>query len=194
MRLAPSFCALALLAVGCTPAESQGGLTLEKKMPVTFAQLSNVVELGDGRVAFADTRAKLFLAADLQTGKLDTLGTRVDSLIRNAPAEQSSANRASASSGSPAAASPQATPQPAMGIPVHAWTARAKPPSQSALHWLASPNGQKGTPPLRECTSSLQRNSDQSAVRTPSATSAASEPGVGLWARGAGACVTRTFA
>ena len=88
MRLAPSFCALALLAVGCTPAESQGGLTLEKKLPVTFAQLSNVVELGDGRVAFADTRAKLFLAADLQTGKLDTLGMRVDSLIRNAPAEQ----------------------------------------------------------------------------------------------------------
>jgi hypothetical protein len=88
MRLAPSFCALALLAVGCTPAESQGGVTLEKKLPVTFAQLSNVVELRDGRVAFADTRAKLFLAADLETGKLDTLGTRVDSLIRNAPAEQ----------------------------------------------------------------------------------------------------------
>ncbi len=88
MRLAPSFCALALLAVGCTPAESQGGVTLEKKLPVTFAQLSNVVELRDGRVVFADTRAKLFLVADLQTGKLDTLGTRVDSLIRNAPAEQ----------------------------------------------------------------------------------------------------------
>lgn len=88
MRLAPSFCALALLAVGCTPAESQGGVTLDKKLPVTFAQLSNVVELGDGRVAFADTRAKLFLTADLQTGKVDTLGTRVDSLIRNAPAEQ----------------------------------------------------------------------------------------------------------
>jgi hypothetical protein len=88
MKLAPSFCALALLAVGCTPAESQGGLTLEKKLPATFAQLSNVVELRDGRVVFADTRAKHFLAADLQTGKVDTLGTRVDSLIKNAPAEQ----------------------------------------------------------------------------------------------------------
>ena len=47
-----------------------------------------MVELGDGRVAFADTKAKLFLAADLNTGKVDTLGTRVDSLIRNAPPEQ----------------------------------------------------------------------------------------------------------
>jgi hypothetical protein len=88
MKLVPSFCALALLAVGCTPAESQGGLTLEKKLPATFAQLSNVVELRDGRVVFADTRAKHFLSADLQTGKVDTIGTRVDSLIKNAPAEQ----------------------------------------------------------------------------------------------------------
>jgi hypothetical protein len=88
MKLAPSFCALALLAVGCTPAESQGSLTLEKKLPATFAQLSNVVELRDGRVAFADTRGKYFIAADLQTGKVDTLGTRVDSLAKGAPAEQ----------------------------------------------------------------------------------------------------------
>jgi hypothetical protein len=88
MKLPPSFCALLLLAIGCTPAESQGSPTLEKKLPVTFDQLSNVVELADGRVAFADTRAKLFLAADLNSGKVDTLGTRVDSLITNAPAEQ----------------------------------------------------------------------------------------------------------
>ncbi|MBA3496274.1 MAG: hypothetical protein M3Q93_02025 [Gemmatimonadota bacterium] len=88
MKLAPSFCTLALLTLGCTPAESQGRLTLEKKLPVTFAQLSNVVELRDGRIAFADTRAKHFLTADLQTGRVDTLGTRVDSLARNAPAEQ----------------------------------------------------------------------------------------------------------
>ncbi len=88
MKLAPSFCALALLAISCRPAESQGRLTLDRKLPVSFAQLSNVVELGDGRVAFADTRAKLFLVADLQTGEVDTLGTRVDSLVRNPPAEQ----------------------------------------------------------------------------------------------------------
>ena len=79
---------LALLALGCTPAESQGGLTLEKKLPTSFGQLSNVVELRDGRVVFADTRAKQFLVADLRSGKVDTLGKRVDSLAKNATAEQ----------------------------------------------------------------------------------------------------------
>jgi hypothetical protein len=39
-------------------------------------------------VAFADTRSKLFFIADLGAGKVDTLGTRVDSLIKDAPAEQ----------------------------------------------------------------------------------------------------------
>lgn len=88
MKSSITLAVLALVAFGCTPAASQGGLTLEKKLPVTFAQLSNVVELRDGRVAFADTRAKLFLVADLTAGTVDTVGTRVDSLIRNAPAEQ----------------------------------------------------------------------------------------------------------
>ncbi len=88
MKWVPSFCALILVAVGCTPAESQGGLTLEKKLPVTFAQLSNVVELAGDRVAFADTKAKLFFTADFRSGAVDTVGTRVDSLKKNAPAEQ----------------------------------------------------------------------------------------------------------
>ena len=41
----------------CNRAESQGGneLTLEAKLPAQFAQLSNVVELSDGRLMFADT-------------------------------------------------------------------------------------------------------------------------------------------
>lgn len=87
MKLAASLCTVVLLVAGCSPAESQGSLTLEKKLPVTFGQLSNVVELGDGRVAFADTKAKLFLAADLNSGKVDTLGTRVDSLVKDPPPE-----------------------------------------------------------------------------------------------------------
>jgi hypothetical protein len=89
MKLVPWLCLLALTA-GCTPAESQGGdgLTLEKKLPTSFAQLSNVVELRDGRVAFADTRAKQFFVADLKSGKVDTLGTRVDSLGKDAPGDQ----------------------------------------------------------------------------------------------------------
>jgi hypothetical protein len=88
MKLVQSCCALLFAIVACSPADGEGGLTLEKKLPGSFAQLSNVVELSDGRIAFADTKAKLFLRADLQTGKVDTLGTRMDSLISNAPPEQ----------------------------------------------------------------------------------------------------------
>jgi hypothetical protein len=81
--------ALAMLgAVACSKAQSQGGATYEAKLPGGFAQLSNVVELADGRVAFADTRDKLFLIADLARGTVDTVGTRVDSLSGNAPPDQ----------------------------------------------------------------------------------------------------------
>ncbi|HUF34762.1 MAG TPA: hypothetical protein VMN37_02375 [Gemmatimonadales bacterium] len=89
MRLVRSFATVGLVALaGCTRAESQGGVTLESKLPATFAQLSNVVELGDDRVAFADTRSKLFLSADLRSGDVDTLGTRVDAIEPDSPAAQ----------------------------------------------------------------------------------------------------------
>lgn len=81
---------LVLLAgqLACTRAESQGGLTLQSKLPATFGQLSNVVELDGDRVAFVETRDKLFLSADLRTGKVDTLGSRVDSIGPDSPAAQ----------------------------------------------------------------------------------------------------------
>ncbi len=75
-------------ALGCTPAESQSGLQPELKLASSYGMLSNVVELKDGKVVFADTRDKLFLRADLKTGKVDTLGTRVDSLRPGAPARE----------------------------------------------------------------------------------------------------------
>ena len=78
-----------LAAAACSKAQSQGGsATFEAKLPGRFAQLSNVVELADGRVAFADTRNKVFLIGDLATGKVDTLGTPVDSLSPGAPPDQ----------------------------------------------------------------------------------------------------------
>src|SRR3954465_130185 len=84
MKLAPSIYSLTLLAIAAArTAESQSALTLESKLPASFAMLSNVVELKDGRLAFTDTRNKLFLRADLKNGKVDTLGTRVDSLAPN---------------------------------------------------------------------------------------------------------------
>jgi hypothetical protein len=74
--------------VACTSAESQSGLKLEKKLPSSYGMLSNVVELKNGLVVFADTKDKLFLRADIKAGKVDTLGKRVDSLAAGAPADQ----------------------------------------------------------------------------------------------------------
>jgi hypothetical protein len=89
MKAGPTTLVLAALAVwGCTKAQSQGTVTLDAKLPVTFGQVSNVVELQGGRVAFVDTRSKLFLIADFKSGKIDTLGSRVDTLPRSAPASQ----------------------------------------------------------------------------------------------------------
>ena len=85
MKSVLSLCAVALLGLaGCTKAESQSGLTLEAKLPGGFGQLSNVVELDSGRVVFADTRDKLFLSAAFGSGKLDTLGKRVEAIKADA--------------------------------------------------------------------------------------------------------------
>jgi hypothetical protein len=89
MKPAYSTGALILAAtLAYTRAESQSGVSLESKLPGSWGMLSNVVELGDGRVVFADTRDKLFLRADLKTGKVDTLGSRVESLTAAGPASQ----------------------------------------------------------------------------------------------------------
>jgi hypothetical protein len=89
-------CALALIALaGCSdgaakPAHDEAGLpdstglALESKLPGSFGQVSNVVELGADRVAFADTREKLFLAGTFGSGKLDTLGRRVEAIGKDA--------------------------------------------------------------------------------------------------------------
>jgi hypothetical protein len=79
-----------LIAAAAACADSRAAarpdLKIEAKLPATFAQLSDVVELTDGRIAFADTRQRLFLRADLGTGKVDTIGTRVDTLPSGAAA------------------------------------------------------------------------------------------------------------
>ena len=87
-----SLCALAAIGLaGCSGAESaerteragaaaeaeiadSAGLALDAKLPFGFGQVSNVVELDGDRVAFADTREKLFLTGSFRSGKLDTLG------------------------------------------------------------------------------------------------------------------------
>lgn len=89
MKLGQSIYTAAMVAaIACRPAASQSVVTQEAKLPAGFGMLSNVVELTDGRVVFADTRNKLFLRADLGSGKVDTLGTRVDSLAPGGPVGQ----------------------------------------------------------------------------------------------------------
>jgi hypothetical protein len=75
-------------ALACSSAQSQAVLTHDARLPVTFGMLSNVVELSNGRIVFTDTKSKLFLRADLGSGRVDTLGTRSDSVVRSSPAGQ----------------------------------------------------------------------------------------------------------
>ena len=80
MRVPYALFVVAVTAIlACSPAESQS-LALNATLPARFGALSNVVELRDGRVMFADTKNKLFLRGDLKSGKVDTIGKRVDSL------------------------------------------------------------------------------------------------------------------
>jgi hypothetical protein len=100
-------CTVTLIGlVGCSGAESHersggasgaashdgipdsAGLALESKLPASFGQVSNVIELDRDRVAFADTREKLFLTGSFARGTLDTLGRQVDAIGKDAgPAE-----------------------------------------------------------------------------------------------------------
>jgi hypothetical protein len=86
MKLGHSIYTVTLVAgIACRPAASQSVVTHEARLSVSLGTVSNVVELSDGWVAFADTRNKLFLRADLKSGKVDTLGRRVDSLAAGGP-------------------------------------------------------------------------------------------------------------
>ncbi|HET9465567.1 MAG TPA: hypothetical protein VFO71_08565 [Gemmatimonadales bacterium] len=88
MKLQYSIAAFIFATLACGSAESQSGLKLESKLASSYGMLSNVVELRDGRVVFTDTRDKLFLRADLKSGKVDTLGKRADSLSATGPVDQ----------------------------------------------------------------------------------------------------------
>lgn len=86
MKLEQWIFAITLIVIlGCRSAASQSALVQDVKLPARVGMLSNVVELNDGRLVFADTKNKLFLRADLTSGRLDTLGNRVDSLPPGGP-------------------------------------------------------------------------------------------------------------
>lgn len=58
----------------------------ETTLPGTYSQVSSVVELRDGRVAFADLRDKHFLYGSFSPARVDTIGTRVDTILVGDPA------------------------------------------------------------------------------------------------------------
>jgi len=74
--------------LACRRAQSQSVLSHDARLPGKFGMLSNVVELTTGEVVFADNRSKLFLRGNVASGKVDTLGTRVDSVAPGSPAGQ----------------------------------------------------------------------------------------------------------
>jgi hypothetical protein len=73
---------VSVLALGCDEAESphivldQPEATLDR----TYVQISNVVELSDGRVAFADLGEKTFLLADIATSTATPIGVHADTI------------------------------------------------------------------------------------------------------------------
>jgi hypothetical protein len=85
--LVPSIVIVLATGIACRPAASQNAVQ-EARLPSSFGSVSNVIELGNGWVAFTDTRKKLFLRADLRSGQVDTLGSRADSLAADSPAGQ----------------------------------------------------------------------------------------------------------
>ena len=84
-RYSLSIIAVVLLA-GCGPKVPSVTLAVEKKLNATFSNVSNVVEIEGGRVAFADPLARRFHTGDFATGAVDTVGVPVDSMPFNAPA------------------------------------------------------------------------------------------------------------
>lgn len=85
MRL-PCLLVAALVLSACDRPTAPGGqLTVERALEGSYVSISNVIELGDGRVAFTDPRTRHFLVGDFSNGTVDTIGTAVDSLGADAP-------------------------------------------------------------------------------------------------------------
>ena len=81
--LKPMASLLVVALAACGPGGAGDTLVLDKpeaRLGAPFPALSNVVEAPGGRIFFADTKNKVFLSADFGTGKVDTVGVRVDTI------------------------------------------------------------------------------------------------------------------
>jgi hypothetical protein len=77
-----------LLACGCREAKSPLVVlgTPEATLGRTFQQVSNVVELADGRLALAELKDKTFVFADFKSGDWTPIGEHADTIKPNDPA------------------------------------------------------------------------------------------------------------
>jgi len=77
-----------LVLVGCSGHPKEVRLVLDQPeavLPGSFAQVSNVIEFRDGRLALADVRDRRFLFASF-AGRIDTIGIHTDTLWPGDPA------------------------------------------------------------------------------------------------------------
>jgi hypothetical protein len=58
----------------------------EATLDRSFQQVSNVVELSDGRIALAELKDKTFLFADFKSGEMTPIGEHVDTIVPTDPA------------------------------------------------------------------------------------------------------------
>lgn len=89
-RVVAAALVLAGLLAGCRERRPAAPLvTLDRPEAVLerrFQQVSNVVELSDGRIAFAELRDRQFLFADLTSGQVIPVGEHTDSALPGMPA------------------------------------------------------------------------------------------------------------
>jgi hypothetical protein len=75
--------AFLLAAAGCGSKEKSAVVVLDQPaatVGTTFQQVSNVVELADGRLALADVKARQFLFVNPATGELQSIGEHADTI------------------------------------------------------------------------------------------------------------------
>jgi hypothetical protein len=77
---------LSACGAAAQPASKDAVLIIEKQLPGSFASVSDVVELPGGRVAFANPKGRRFHTGDFGAGRVDTLGTTVDTVAAGTPA------------------------------------------------------------------------------------------------------------
>jgi hypothetical protein len=80
----------AALLAACGKGDTAGPLTVldqpETTLDRTFQQVSNVIELRDGRIALAELKDKTFLFADFATGNVSPVGEHADTILPTDPA------------------------------------------------------------------------------------------------------------